>query len=203
MRRAPIRIPAVIIVEERLHVPRHRVVFVGVGAGLDLRSCQIDGQLKRRRRAHHREARLWRKLKRRNRRRMDEHPAAAGQPITRFDRHPANLPCLVVEQEIPDCADLAVARLDRATHETTDGEQHGPFLLKRAQSAARPGADRYSALSSVSRQATFRSVRSTSASPGARGACCRRAHRRSGREEIWRPSFRSSAASACSFWAWR
>ena len=46
---------------------------------------------------------------------MNEHPAAAGQPVTGFDRHPANLPGLIVEQEVLDDSDLAVARRDRAT----------------------------------------------------------------------------------------
>ena len=48
----------------------------------------------------------------------------------------------IVKQEVLDRADLAVARLDRATYETTHGEQHGLSLLKHAQSAARPGVDR-------------------------------------------------------------
>src|ERR1700679_4120897 len=77
---------------------------------------------------------------------MDEHPAGARQPRTGFDRHPANCPGLIVEQKVLDDADLAVARLDRATHQTTRGEQHGPSLRTPAPSAARLGVSAQSAL---------------------------------------------------------
>ena len=47
IRRAPIGIPAIIIVEEPLHILRHRVIFVGVRPGPDLRSRQVYGQFQR------------------------------------------------------------------------------------------------------------------------------------------------------------
>ncbi len=59
---------------------------------------------------------------------MNEHPAA-WQPMTGVDRHPANLPGLIVEQEVLDRADLAVGRLDLGAFKTTHSEQHGLSLL--------------------------------------------------------------------------
>ena len=47
MRYAPIGVPAVIVVEERLHIPAHQIVFVRVRAGLDLSPGQIDRELER------------------------------------------------------------------------------------------------------------------------------------------------------------
>ena len=126
MRRAPIRIPAVILVEERLHVPGHRLVFGRVRTGGDLLPRQIDGKLERLPLAHHRQPGLWGQRERSDRRRVDEQ-LAARQPMSGPDRHPTNLPCLIVEQEVLDHADIAVARPDRATLKTTNGEQHGPI----------------------------------------------------------------------------
>ena len=47
MRHAPIGIPTVIVVEQRLHIPAHRIVFLRVRAGLDLGPGQIDCELER------------------------------------------------------------------------------------------------------------------------------------------------------------
>src|SRR5260370_23061783 len=48
--------------------------------------------------------------------------------MTRVNHHPADLPALVIEQAVPKGADAPVARLDRASEETGNGEQHGATL---------------------------------------------------------------------------
>jgi hypothetical protein len=55
---------------------------------------------------------------------MYQHLAAL-QPGPAFDDQPANAPLAVVEKEIGDGADPAVARLNRETLEGGDDLQHG------------------------------------------------------------------------------
>jgi hypothetical protein len=117
-------------VQSGLELPRHRLMFARVRARLDLVFRQLHGHDRRFSPTHHRQPAAGRagEVERSDRRRVDQ-DAAAGEPMARVNRHPADLPALVVEQEVLDRADAAVMRLDGASEETCHGKQHGPLFL--------------------------------------------------------------------------
>jgi len=114
------------VVKVGLHLLRHRLILARIRARLDLLLGQPDRQNQRVARSHHGQNALYRKgeVQRSDRRGVDQY-LATGHPISGVNHHPADLPTPVVEQEILDGADVAVARLDRASEQTANGEQHG------------------------------------------------------------------------------
>ena len=96
---APKRVPPVVSVEPVLHLLRHRLVLSQFRALFDLSLRQRHGKS------------LLLQVGEQDGRRMDQH-LAARQPSSAIDDQPAHSPRRVVEQEIDDSSDPAVARLD-------------------------------------------------------------------------------------------
>src|SRR6185312_2013149 len=122
--RRPIAGLAVVAVQRVLVIARGRVRRVEFRAGLDGVSREIDM-----------DAALG-PVDRTDPLRRDQH-LAAGEPVARIDDHVAHAPALLLDQEILDMADVAVAGADAMAGGIADAEERAVAVLARRRAAGR------------------------------------------------------------------
>src|SRR5579884_380767 len=107
----PIGVPAVVIVDMGLQLPRHRLIRVDIRAVLDLLHRQFDREL----------AQGAIGLPEGRKRQKD---FATGKPIAGVDDQPSDGPANILEQQVADGPEPAVARFDGVTTDCRRIPQH-------------------------------------------------------------------------------
>src|SRR3984893_996165 len=96
---APIGIPTVVIVDMGLDLPRYGLIGVDIRAVLDLLHSQFDGEVAKGP-IRLPQDRKWQK------------DSATREPIAGVDDQPSNGPADILKQQVANCPEQAIARLD-------------------------------------------------------------------------------------------
>src|SRR6202049_1711486 len=112
---APIGIPTVVIVDMGLDLPRHRLIRLDIRAVLDLLHSQVDGEVAQGP-IRSPQDRKWQK------------DFATREPLAGVNDQPSNGPADILKQQVANCPEQPIARLDGIAIDCRCVPQHCSFL---------------------------------------------------------------------------
>src|ERR1700737_2207924 len=112
---APIGVPAVVIVDMGLDLPRHRLIRVDIRAVHDLLHSQFDGEVAQGP-VRLSQDRKWQKA------------FATSEPLAGVDDEPSNGPADILKQQVANGPEQPIARLDGIAIDCRCVPQHGSLL---------------------------------------------------------------------------